>query len=111
MIEKFPDIGAIIETFVASNNVGAEAWRQTGVLTFDGNIKDTKKVTYKSIKDHLENTYKTKVLYGTVVQLCIARNKRRISAMRYKRVAQVTLKRARKGFQLTQTFTGLMLSI
>ncbi len=69
-IEKFPDIGTTIETFVKSNNVGAEAWRRTGVLTFDGNIKDTKKVTYMSIKNHLEKVYKTKFSYGTVVQLC-----------------------------------------
>lgn len=38
--------------------------------------------------------------YGTVVQLCIARNRRRKSASWYKGVAQVTSRRARKEFQL-----------
>ena len=37
---------------------------------------------------------------GTVVQLCVPRNKRRQSAKRYLGVAQVTTRRARKGFTL-----------
>lgn len=39
IVEKHPDIGETIERFVRNNNVGAEAWRRTGVLTFDGNVK------------------------------------------------------------------------
>ena len=50
ILSRFPDIGKAIETFVKDNDVGAEAWRRTGVLTFDGNIKNTQKVTYSSIK-------------------------------------------------------------
>ena len=101
ILSRFPDIGKTIETFVKDNNVGAEAWR-TGVLTFDGNIKNTQKVTYSSIKKHLEKVYGPtfKISYGTVVQLCVARNRRRTSSIRYKGVAQVTSRRARKGFQL-----------
>ena len=34
------------------------------------------------------------------MQLCVARNRRRCSAVRYRGVAQVTSRRARKGFQL-----------
>ena len=59
-----------------------------------------KKVTYSRIKEHLEEVYKRKFSYGTVVQLCVARNRRRQSAKRYKGVAKVTSRRARKGFQL-----------
>ena len=44
--------------------------------------------------------YKRSFSYGTVVQLCVPRNKRRQSAKRYLRVAQVTTRRARKGFTL-----------
>ena len=44
--------------------------------------------------------YKRNFSYGTVVQLCIARNRRRNSAQRYKGVAKITSRRARKGFQL-----------
>ena len=38
--------------------------------------------------------------YGTVVQLCIARNRRHRSAQRYKGAAKITSRRSRKGFQL-----------
>lgn len=89
-----------MEDFGTANNVGADAWRRTGILTFDGNIKNTQKVTYERIRQHLEEAYGRHFSYGTVVQLCVARNKRRKSADRYKGVAQITTRRARKGFQL-----------
>ena len=45
ILEQCPDIGDKIETFVQQHNVGADAWRRTGVLTFDGNVKLKEKVT------------------------------------------------------------------
>lgn len=33
ILDKFPDIGKTIESFVTDSNVGADAWRRTGVLT------------------------------------------------------------------------------
>jgi len=99
-VNKFPDVGEKIEEIVKSNNVGADAWRRTGVLTFDGNIKNTQKVTYEKIRKHLQNIYKCHFSYGSVVQLCVARNMRHKSAQRYKGIAKVTTRRARKGFQL-----------
>ena len=68
----FPDIGERIEQFVQEHKVGADAWRRTGVLTFDGNIKLKDKVTYEKIRH--------KFTYGTVVQLrmCLA-NQEKIS--------------------------------
>ena len=59
-----------------------------------------KKVTFRRIQDHLQAKYKRKFGYGTAVQLCVPRNKRRKSAARYKGLAQVTHRRARKGFTL-----------
>ena len=100
IVKEYPDIGEKIEQFVKSNNVGADQWRRTGVLTFDGNLKDAKRVTYRRIQQYLEETYGRSFSYGTVVQLCIARNRRRRSAARYQGLAQVTTRRARKGFQL-----------
>lgn len=100
ILTKFPDIGKEIERYVEERSVGADAWRRTGVLTFDGNKKVAEKVTYQRIKDHLESVYSHKFAYGTVVQLCIARNRRRCSSKRYKGVARVTTRRARKGFML-----------
>ncbi len=33
-VDKFPDIGKTIKSFVSESNVDADAWRRTGVLTF-----------------------------------------------------------------------------
>ena len=65
-------------------------WRRTGVLIFDGNTRVKKKAMYKRIKDHLEDRYGRIFSYGTVVELCVVRNKRRKSSQRYKGVAKVT---------------------
>ncbi len=100
IVKDFPNIGNEIETFVENCNVGADAWRRTGVLTFDGNTRVKRKATYERIRQHLTNVYKRHFSYGSVVQLCIARNRRRKSAKRYKGVAKVTSRRARKGFML-----------
>ena len=101
IIEKeCPNIGNIIEEFVQQGNVGADAWRRTGVLTFDGNIKIPQKVTYEKIRKHLCEVYNRHFSYGSVVELCVSRNKRRRSAKRYKGLAKVTSRRARKGFNI-----------
>ena len=100
ILKECPDIGKTIENFVQDRNVGADAWRRTGVLTFDGNIKLKQKATYEGIRLHLQKVYNRSFSYGTVVQLCIPRNKRRISAKRYQGLAQVTSRRCRKGFCL-----------
>lgn len=77
IIEKFPDIGETIEEFVQDHQVGANAWRRTGVLTFDGNSKLKQKVTYERIRQHLQEKYGCKISYGTTIQLCVPRNRRR----------------------------------
>ena len=100
IIKEYPDIGHKIEEYVESCNVGADAWRRTGVLTFDGNSNVNKKVTYERIRKHLELHYGRHFSYGTVVQLCIARNRRWRSSLRYKGVARVTTRRARRGFDV-----------
>ena len=58
--DECPDIGATIEEFVRKRGVGADAWRRTGVLTFDGNRKLGKKVTFRTIQAHLEAKYHRK---------------------------------------------------
>ena len=98
IIKEHPSIGKDIEDFVMSKKVGADAWRRTGVLTFDGVRTRGKKVTYRNIQEHLQEKYDCKIGYGTVVQLCVIRSKRRISARRYKGVAKVTCRKSRKGF-------------
>ena len=108
IVEKFPGIGDTIEKFVQERKVGADAWRRAGVLTFDGNTKLNDKVTYEKIRQHLEETYNHKFSYGTVIQLCVPRNKRRRSAQRYLGIAKVTSRRTRKGFNLRLTHSGRM---
>ena len=48
---------------------------------------------------YLEDTYHHKFSYGTVIQLCVPRNKRRLAKL-YIGVAEVTSRHARKGFNL-----------
>jgi len=100
IIDRFPDIGTTIELYVSDCNVGADSWRRTGVLTFDGNLKVREKKTYGRLQQYLEEKYNYKFSYGTVVQLCVARNKCCRSAKNYKGFAKVTTRRTRKGFEL-----------
>ena len=100
VLQQFPDIGKEIERFVEERSVGADAWRRTGVFTFDGNKAVEQKVTFEGIREHLQTKYNHHFSYGTVVELCVARNRKRKSAKRYKGAAQVTSQRARRGFQL-----------
>ena len=100
VLAECPDIGEVIEHFVKESGSGTDKWRRTGVMTSDGNVKVNKKVTFEHIREHLQDHYKTRFSYGTVVQLSIARNKRRLSAKRYKGVAKITSRRARKGFNI-----------
>ena len=100
ILQDCPDIGKTIENFVQQCGAGADAWRRTGVINFDGNKKIGKKPTFRRVKEHLERKYQRKISYGSVVQLCIARNKRRRSSVRYKGVAKVIQKGERKGFNV-----------
>jgi len=105
-----PDIGEQIEKYVQEHNVGADAWRHTGVLTFDGNIKLKKKVTYEGIRQHLQHVNHRHFSYGTVVELCVARNKQRRSAKRYHSLAKVQLEEPEKDstYGITQKATGVL---
>ena len=100
IVSQYPDIGEKIESFLKDCCVGADQWRRTGVLTFDGNRHVNKKCSYLRIQQHLEKVYGRHFGYGSVVQLCVALNRRRLSAKRYQNVANVTSRRARKGFTL-----------
>ena len=97
VLQRFPNIGKDIEEFVQSKRCGADSWRRTGVTTFDGNRKKGPKASFRSIQEHLQQKYDTKIGYGTVVQMCVVRNKRKLSAKRYKGEARVTCRRQGKG--------------
>ena len=48
ILAKFPQIGKEIKQFVQDRSVGADAWRRTGVLTFDGRKEVKEKVTFQN---------------------------------------------------------------
>ena len=100
ILKNFPNIGQEIEKFIEEANVGADAWHWTGVLTFDGNTHVKSKITYEKIRQRLMKIYQQSFFFGTVMQLCIAHNKRHLSAARYKGVAKVTSRCACKGCML-----------
>ncbi len=75
-----PNIGEEVEKFVQECSIGADDWRRTGVLTFDRNSRVKSKVTYERIRQHLMKVYNRHFSYGSVMQLCIPRNKRRLSS-------------------------------
>ena len=64
-IQKHPDIGRVMERYVHENKVGADAWRRTGVFTFDGNTKRGPKVTYRRMQEYLKDYYNEDISYGT----------------------------------------------
>ena len=74
IIQQYPKIGEIIEEFVKEHNIGADAWRRTGILIFDGNANIKCKVTYKKIQSHLKQVLGREFGYGTVVELCMPCN-------------------------------------
>ena len=73
IVKRHPTTGEDVEDFVSNKQLGADAWRQTGVTTFDGNRKRGPKVTFKQIQHHLQQLYGEHIAYGTVVQLCVIR--------------------------------------
>ena len=100
IIDTYPDIGDVIESFVQESDVGADSWRRTGVYTFSGDQKKSKRVTFSKIQEKLKEHNGRHFSYGTVVQLCVCRHKRRLSSKRYKGVANVKYQRARKSFSI-----------
>ena len=81
--------GEVIEGFVQESDVGADSWRRTGVYTFSGDQKKTKRVTFSKIQEKSKDHYGRHFSYGTVEHLCVARHQRRLSSKSYKGVANV----------------------
>lgn len=100
VLSRHPEIGEVMEEFVREADVGADKWCRTGVYTFTGITKTEKRMTFKKLEEKLSSHYGEKFSYGTVLHLCVHRNKRRISSKRYKGVANVTYQQASKGFSL-----------
>ena len=54
ILKECPGIGSTIENYVKHAAVGADSWRRTGILTFDGHRKVEQKATFSRIKQHFE---------------------------------------------------------
>ena len=100
IVDRYPDIGDVIESIVQESDIGADNWRRTGVYTFTGDQKKTKRITFSKIQEKLQNHYGAHFSYGSIVQLCVCRHRRRLSSKRYREVANVRYQRARKSFTL-----------
>ena len=59
-----------------------------------------KMMTFTRLQEKLSLHYGEKFSYGTVLVLCVHRNRRRASCKRYKGVANIKYQRPRKGFSL-----------
>ena len=99
-ISKFPNIGKDIEEYAKDCRIGADSWRRTGALTFSAYTRKGPKLTFSRIKEYLGKRYNTNFGYGTIVQLCMVRNMRRLSSKRYWSAAKILSRRARKGFNV-----------
>lgn len=98
ILSKYPDIGEVMEKYATSCDVGADKWRRTGVLTFGGEKRSEKRLTFEKLRQHLEEVYGRRFSIGTVVELCTPRHKRRRCSLRYKGAAKIKYQRAWKGF-------------
>lgn len=63
-------------------------------------LKKVKRLTFKRLQQKLSDHYGRQFSYGTVVHMCVARNKKILSSKRYKGLAKIRYQRARKGFSL-----------
>ena len=98
VLSRHPHIGEVMENIV--KDVGADKWCRTGVYTFTGDTKKEKRMTFKKLQEKLCLHNGEMFSYGTVIQLCVHQNKRRMSSACYKGVANIKYQRPRKGFNL-----------
>ena len=62
ILQECPDIGKTIENFVEEHSVGADAWRRTGILTFDANTRIKQKLSTKKSDGTLKKNTNTNFL-------------------------------------------------
>jgi hypothetical protein len=99
LLKRHPDIGTRMERIVREAGVGADKWRSSSSLTWERQ-KVGQKMTMFKLRRVLGEEIGEKISHGTLVQLCVPRNKRFRSSARYKGAANIVSKRARKGFEV-----------
>lgn len=92
ILKVFPNIGSDIEQYVRSRRCGADAWRRTGVTTFDGHRKRWPNVSFERIQDHLRKTYNMDKI-GGCCSVMHSKKQKKLSAQRYKGDMQVVTER------------------
>ncbi|KAK6183598.1 hypothetical protein SNE40_011046 [Patella caerulea] len=99
ILSRHPNIGALIEEEVKAAGVGADKWRSSGSLTWERH-KVGQKMTFEKLRKKNSERINETISHGTMVELCVPRNGRHKNSSRYKSVAHVVSKRARKGFDI-----------
>jgi hypothetical protein len=100
IIQRHPDIGAVMEKLCSDAGLGANKWRSTSSITMSTNVSVNKGMTYLRLVELLRKYYKDdNISYGTVVELCVPRNCHRSCAKRYAGVANIVTRRTRKGWE------------
>ena len=69
VLKDCTNIGNEIEKYVQDSNIGADAWRRTGILTFNSNKREKKKEIYELIRQHLMKVYKHSFSFGCIVEI------------------------------------------
>ena len=68
IVNRHPEIGKVMERYAESCDVGADRWRRTGLLTFGGDQKKEKRLTYKRLQEYLISYYDEHISLG---KLCL----------------------------------------
>lgn len=89
ILHTYPDIGDVIERIVEKSDIGADRWRRTGLYTFSGDTKKSKRMTFAKIQKKLEEHYGRTFSFGTVVQLCVPKEGYQVSVIRVQRLSNI----------------------
>ena len=93
ILRRYPDIGEQIEQICAANDIGADAWRRDATLTIDKARKLKKGSGFRRIQLELSSRFGIDISYGAVVELGIAKSRRKRSAARYKNAVALVCRR------------------
>ena len=64
ILERHPEIGEVMEKYAEACDVGADRWRRTGLLTFGGDQKKEKRLTYRRLQEYLKTYYGEHISLG-----------------------------------------------
>ena len=57
ILTRHPDIGKVMEKYAKDCDSGADRWRRLGTVTFGGDQKKEKRLTYRRLQQYLETQW------------------------------------------------------